>query len=55
LLKQLQRLTISLGLSKKIFFLGNLKERNHLEDLGIDGIIIPEWILGTQSGKVWTG
>jgi len=24
----------------------NLKERNHSEDLGIDGKIILEWILG---------
>jgi hypothetical protein len=33
----------------KIFLLGNLKGRDHLEDLGIDGKIILEGILG------WSG
>jgi len=33
----------------------NLKGRNHSEDLAVDGKIILEWILGKQSGKVWTG
>jgi hypothetical protein len=33
---------------------GNLKGRDHSEDLGIDEKI-SEWILGKQSGKVWTG
>jgi hypothetical protein len=28
------------------FWSGNLKERDHSEDLGIDGKIILEWILG---------
>jgi hypothetical protein len=32
----------------------NLKGRDHLEDLGIDGRIL-EWILGKQGGKVWNG
>ena len=27
------------------FWWGNLKDRNHLEDLDIDGIIISRWIL----------
>jgi hypothetical protein len=35
--------------------LENLKERNHLEDLGVDGKIILEGILGKQGVKVWTG
>jgi len=26
-----------------------------LEDVGVDGKIILEWILGKQGGKVWTG
>jgi len=30
--------------------LENLKGTNHIEDLGVDGQIILEWILG----KVWT-
>jgi hypothetical protein len=29
-----------------MFWLENLKARDHLEDLGIDGNIILEWILG---------
>jgi hypothetical protein len=28
------------------FFFENLKERDHLGDLGVDGKIILEWILG---------
>jgi hypothetical protein len=37
------------------FWLENLKGRNHSEDLGIDGRIILELILGENSRKVWTG
>jgi hypothetical protein len=33
---------------------GNLKGREHSEDLGIDGRIILEWILRKLGGKVWT-
>jgi hypothetical protein len=33
----------------------NLKERDHSEDLGVDGRIILEWISGEGGGKVWTG
>jgi hypothetical protein len=35
--------------------LENLKGRDHSEDLGVDGKITLEWILGKYSGKVWTG
>jgi hypothetical protein len=37
------------------FWLGNLKGRDHLEDLGIDGRIIFEWTLGKFGGRVCTG
>jgi len=30
----------------KKFWLENLKERDHAEDLGVDGRIILDWILG---------
>jgi hypothetical protein len=29
--------------------------RGHLEDLGIDGKIILEWLLGKWGGKIWPG
>jgi hypothetical protein len=32
-----------------------LKGRDQLQNLGIDGNIILEWILGRYGGKVWTG
>jgi hypothetical protein len=38
-----------------IFWLENLKGRDHSEDLGVDGWIILEWILRKQGGKVQTG
>jgi hypothetical protein len=37
------------------FRLVNLKERDHSEDLGVDGKIILECIIGKQGGKVWSG
>jgi len=36
------------------FWLEIFKGREHLEDLGIDGKIILEWILDKFGGKVWT-
>jgi hypothetical protein len=33
----------------------NLREREHSEDLGVDGRIILEWILRKYGGKLWTG
>jgi hypothetical protein len=38
-----------------IFWLENLKERDNSEDLGVDGKIILECILGKYGGNVWTG
>jgi hypothetical protein len=38
-----------------MFWLENWKGRNHLEDLGVDGKIILELILGKYGGRVWTG
>jgi hypothetical protein len=38
-----------------VFWLVNLNGRYHLEDLGVDGKVIVEWILGKQRGRMWTG
>jgi hypothetical protein len=38
-----------------VFWLENLKERDHLEELGIDVKVILEWILGKWGGKMWIG
>jgi hypothetical protein len=38
-----------------IFWLENLKGRDHLKDLGIDSKIILEQILGKRGWGVWTG
>jgi hypothetical protein len=39
----------------QFFWLENLKGRDHLEDLSIDGRIILERILGKYDGNIWTG
>ena len=33
----------------------DLRERGHLEELGVDGRIILEWIFKKLNVKVWTG
>jgi hypothetical protein len=38
-----------------VFWLGDLRERNHLEDLGIDGGITTKWISKGWDGWAWTG
>jgi hypothetical protein len=35
-----------------VLWLENLKGRDHLKDLGVDGRIILEWILGKYGGRV---
>jgi len=37
------------------FLWGNLRERNHLEDLGKDGRIILKWIFKKWHGEKWSG
>jgi hypothetical protein len=36
-----------------IFWLEKVKGRDHSEDLGIDGRIILEGILGKEGGRLW--
>jgi hypothetical protein len=36
-----------------IFWLEIVKGKDHLEDEGIDGKIILEWIFGKYGGRVW--
>jgi hypothetical protein len=35
--------------------LGNLRERDHLEDLGLDGRIILRWVFSKWDVVAWTG
>jgi hypothetical protein len=37
------------------FWLENMKGRGNLEDLGVDGKVMLEWILEREFGKVRTG
>jgi hypothetical protein len=39
----------------KKFWLENLMGRDHLKDLGIDGMIILKWVLGKQGVKMVAG
>jgi hypothetical protein len=38
-----------------VFYLANLEGKVHLDDLGVDGKRILEWILGKDGGILWTG
>jgi len=37
------------------FWWGDLRERDHLEDLGIDWRIILQWVFKKRCGRAWTG
>jgi hypothetical protein len=37
------------------FIRENLKERGHLADFGLNGMIILKWILEEYDGRLWTG
>jgi len=37
------------------FWWGNLRERNHLEETGVDGTIILRWVFRKLDVGVWTG
>jgi hypothetical protein len=37
------------------FWWGDMQERNHFEDLGLDGRIILKWIFKKWEGEAWTG
>ena len=37
------------------FWWGNLRERDHCEDLGVDGRIILRWVIIKWDVGVWTG
>ena len=37
------------------FWWGDLRERNHLEDLGVGRRVILKWIFKRQDWEAWTG
>jgi len=43
------------GVAYTVLWWGNLKKRDHLEDTGVDGIIILRWIFRKWNVGAWTG
>jgi hypothetical protein len=37
------------------FWLGDLRERDHLEDIDVDVSVVIEWIFRNWDGEAWTG
>jgi len=37
------------------FWWGNLRKRDHLEGLGVDGRMLLKWIFKMWDGETWTG
>jgi hypothetical protein len=37
------------------FWWGNLRERDHFENPGVDGMIIPKFIVKKWDKEAWTG
>jgi len=36
-------------------FVCNVMERDHMEDLGLDGKVVLKWIFREWDGEAWTG
>jgi hypothetical protein len=43
------------GVAYTGFWWGNLRERDLLEDSGVDGLVIFRWLFRKWDGGVWTG
>jgi hypothetical protein len=39
----------------RMVLMGNIKERDRFEDLGVDGRIQLKWILKKEVSRMWTG
>jgi hypothetical protein len=44
----------SVHLNPNYFLTKDLRGKDHSEDLGVDGKVILEWIIGKLSGMRWT-